>query len=135
MGVVTTHTTVIDDIPYACKTFPAFEGLSLIVRMAKLVGEKPLTLIIGTTTEEQAAIFEEPSVLAGILMGVIEGAGEDGPQIALDLLKYTTSEKCQVGDVQIPGSVFQHFDHHFAGRYKHLFEVCKWVAQVSFVRL
>jgi hypothetical protein len=134
MGVITSHTTVIDGIGYTTKTLPATEGLALLPRLIRLAGDKAMTLLMGVDSGDVDALLSEGEVVAALLVGMAERASDDddGWTIARQILKYTTADKVRIGEAEIPGSVAEHFDTHFAARYQHLLEVCVWAARVGF---
>ena len=131
MGTIKTHTTTIDGIQYTTKTFPAAEGLQLLPRLISLLGEQVLSLFIAGRHDIEH-LAETPEVLAAMLARIADNAKDGGLLVFRDLLRYTEADKVSIGDTQVPGSVFEHFDEHFAGRYGHLLKVCLWVARVSF---
>lgn len=134
MGVVTSHTTIISGITYTTKTLPATEGLAMLPRIIRLAGEKAMTLLMGVQSSDVDALLSEGEVMAALLVGMAERASDDqeGWGLARQVMRYTTADKVRIGDSEIPGSVFEHFDTHFAARYQHMFEVCVWAARVGF---
>lgn len=137
MSVVGEQSQSIDGISYTTRTFPASEGLVLLPRLINLIGEKAGALFFGASSAELASLTEDPQIVAALLAGIAKNAAEDkhgGWLIAKDLVRYTKADKIRIGDNDVPGSVYDHFDSHFAGRYDHLLNVCMWVAQASFSR-
>jgi len=133
MGVVKTHTTVIDGKSYSCQTFPATEGLIILPKLLAMLGEEVANLVFATNDEQLDGLMDSPKVLAAMMVKISEKAAEnDGLLVLKDLLKYTSCEQVKVGDAEIPQSVYDRFDSHFAGEYLHLFKVVGWVARASF---
>ena len=135
MGIVSDKQTVIDGKAYATQTFPASEGLLLLPRIIGLFGENILSLFVAVDDEKKAAkLLENPKILAALLIEMAAKAEDspDGWMVLKDILKYTTCETCKVGAVESAGSVFTHFNTHFAGDYMHLLKVCFWAAQEGF---
>jgi hypothetical protein len=52
--------------------------------------------------------------------------------MAQEILRTTQADKVRISAAEVPGSVHEHFDTHFAGRYQHLLEVCVWALRVGF---
>ena len=133
MGVIKEHTTVIDDKTYTCKTFPATEGLIILPKLISLLGEEIANLVFATDNKQLEELMNSPDVLIAMVVRISEKVAEnDGLLYLKDLLKYTTCEQIKVGDAEIPGSVYERFDTHFAGEYLHMFKVVSWVARASF---
>ena len=133
MGTIKTHTNVIDGKSYSCKTFPASEGLVILPKLITVLGEAVTNLVFGVEDDELAEAMSNPKIIGAMLVKISEGVAEnDGLLVLRDLLKYTTCEQVQVGDAQIPQSVYERFDTHFAGEYMHLINVTTWVARASF---
>jgi len=126
--------TVIDGIPYTAKLFPTTEGLVLMPRLADLLGEAGLAIIIGAAQDPAKALEGDATILAPILGNIAARAAENnGLLVIKDLLKYTRCGKIKVGAQECDDLVINHFDDHFRGRYMHLFRVAIWVARASFV--
>ena len=133
MGTIKEHLTTIDNKEYSCKTFPATEGLVLLPKLIALMGDKVANLIFYTDDEQQKELVENPKTGIAIMVQISERAAEnDGLLIIKEVLKYTRCKQCRVGDAEVEASVYETFDHHFAGAYGHLFKVFSWVARVSF---
>ena len=80
-------------------------------------------------------VLEDPKILAAVSTGIDTTAAESevgGLLVIRDLLRATDCDRVAIGDAEVPGSVFTHFDLHFAGRYKHLVVVAMWVGRVNF---
>ncbi len=136
MSVVSDKTTIIDGKTYTTKTLPASEGLRLMPKIITLFGEKILALFVSTDEKQAEGLLKNPKVVAAMLVEMAEKAGEseDGWLVMKDLMKYTTCDKVQVGAVEGEGSVFKHFDDHFAGDYQHLLQVAMWVTHAGFTK-
>ena len=144
MELVNKHTRTISGITYTTTLLPASRGLVIAPKLIALFGSNLLGLLLGLAqTEEEGeakgkiqALLEDPKVLGAVVAQVAGNAAEeDGLLILRDMLATTEADLVKIGDAQVPGSVHVHFDQHFAGRLKHLFEVCLWVGQLNFFGL
>jgi len=123
MGTTTEHTHVIDGVEYTTKTLAASDGLRILPKIVALLADE----------KDRDQLLRDPKVLGAMITEISRSAAEDDGLLVLkDLLKTTTSNLVRIGDAEVPGSVHTHFDHHFAGRYRHLVEVCMWVGRVNF---
>jgi hypothetical protein len=135
MSLVGKHTTVIGGHEYICETFPASEGLVLLPKLLALLGDDVARLVFSTNDEQKAQIFGSNDLIAGILVKVSERAAEnDGLLLVRDCFSRTKCTTGKVGDavVEIDLGDIRRFDAHFAGKYKHLFEVFAWIVRLSF---
>jgi hypothetical protein len=135
MGVVSDKTATIDGINYSTKTLPASEGLKLAPKLISLFGEDVLSLFAATSDDDKAErLLERPEVLGAVLTNMAERAtdSDDGWLVLKELMRYTKSDRVRIGEVEGPGSVYDHFDTHFAGRYQHLLQVAMWAAMAGF---
>lgn len=134
MAVVSDITTTIDGIEYTTTTFPASEGLRLLPKIISLFGERALALFAGVNDAQADKLLERPEVLGALLTEMAQQAtdSDEGWLVLKELLKYTKSNKCRVGATEAPGSVYTHFDTHFAARYPHLLQVAMWSAMAGF---
>ncbi len=135
-----THTTVIDGVSYETTNLPASEGLVILPKLIAIFGESLIGLLLtaadddeSKTAETLQALLSNPKVLAAMIDTIAQRAAEDDALLVVRrLMKTTTADKVRIGDAEVPGPVHTHFDGHFAGRYKHLFEVAFWVAKANF---
>ncbi len=133
MGTTTEHTHVIDGVEYTTKTLAASDGLRILPKIVALLGDAMTGLFFATDEKDRDQLLRDPKVLGAMITEISRSAAEDDGLLVLkDLLKTTTSNLVRIGDAEVPGSVHTHFDHHFAGRYRHLVEVCMWVGRVNF---
>jgi len=133
MAAVTEHSTTIDGVTYRTRTYPATEAIDLLQRLARIVGEKVLALVMQVEDAEASLLAREAAVMVAIVSGAAERAAPgEFSQLAKSLLHHTTSDQVRIGETQVPGSVVDHFDTHFSGRYRHLLEVCIWAARLGF---
>lgn len=136
MGVTSDITTTIGGVKYATKLFPATEGLVLAPRVIALFGKDILELFMATDEEQTEELLGMPSVTAAMLASMAETASKDreggGWLVMRELMRYVTADKVRIGEAEVDGSVFEHFDLHFAGRYQHLLEVAMWAARAGF---
>lgn len=134
MATLTEHSRVFDGVSYTTKTLPASAGLVIMPKLMALFGEALVGLFFATEDEDREALLGDPKVLAAIISSIAEKAAEtDGLMVLKDLLVSTTADAVRIGEAEVPASVHVHFDHHFAGRYRHLVEVCLWVGQCNFM--
>jgi hypothetical protein len=134
MALTKQHTKTIDGITYTTTTLPAAAGLVILPKMMSLFGEALIGLFIATDDDTRESLLEDPKVLAAMLTRVSEKAAEDDGLLVLkDLLVSTEADRVSIGDAEVPGSVHTHFDGHFAGRYRHLFEVALFVGVSNFI--
>lgn len=130
-----THTKVIDDITYTTKTFPATEALVLLPSLITLVGDQLIAIMMSADSDEALEkLLANPEVISAAVTSIARNASKvDGGWLLLrDLLRHTKADKVRIGENTVEGSVHEHFNSHFTGRYMHLINVCIWVAQVSF---
>lgn len=133
MATLTESSRTIGGITYTTKTLPASQGLVILPKLLALFGEALVGLFFATEDETRDKLLEDPKVLAAIISSIAEKAAEDNGLLVLkDLMASTTADKVRVGEAEVPASVHAHFDHHFAGRYRHLMEVALWVGQANF---
>lgn len=140
MGLITTHSTTIDGVNYTTSTYPAMLGLELMGRMSRCVSASHLKLLVhedmdgSLSVEQLTSLLSDPATIAQIGLHVIQRAAELGDmKLARDLLAFTESpDGIQIGAAKAKGSVHEHFDDHFAGRYGHMLKVCIWAARVGF---
>jgi len=133
MGVIREHTQAIDGIAYTTQTMPASDGLKILPRLVALLGDSLTGLFFATSEEDRDKLLTNPKVLGAMISEISRAAAEDDGLLVLrDMLKSTSADLVRVGDAEIPASVHTHFDQHFAGRYRHLLEVCLWVGRVNF---
>ncbi len=132
MSTTKEHSKVINGITYTTKTLPASTGLVIVPRILALMGEKVAALMFAASDAE--GLLEDPKIRGAIFANLAKNAAEtDGLLVLRDLLETTKCDKVKIGDVEVEGSVRDHFDDHFQGRYMHLIEVALWVAQVNFL--
>ena len=135
MSIVADHRTVIGGREYVAKTFTASEGLVLLPRLLALLGDDVARLVFAVGDEDQAKIFADPQLLAGILVRVSERAAEnDGLLLVRDCFRHTTCTNSKIGELEASVDLgkIHFFDQHFAGQYAHLFEVFAWIVRLSF---
>jgi hypothetical protein len=126
-------TKEIDGLVYTTETLPATEGLRILPKLVDLVGETGLALLMSTGEDEKTSLMANPEVNAALLSTVASRAAEnDGLLVLRELMKRTKCNAIAIGEAKIDGSVYEHFDDHFAGRYMHLINVALWVGRVSF---
>lgn len=137
MGIVTTHTAVIDDREYTTKTYPARFGLKLMAKAGQLIDPKALKLLVheddgGIPFEKLLVLLEEPAVIATLTSAVINRAAEyEAWDLPREFCRFVEG-RVQIGEAEGLGSVYDHFDDHFAGRYPHMLKVVIWAARVGF---
>ena len=132
--MIKTYTEVIDGKQYTTKTLPASEGLALMPILINMLGEQVANLILATNDEQQKELLKDPKIVSKALMAVAKQAAQEGGMMAFkDLLRHTQCDAIRVGDTTIEGSVFDRFDSHFAGEYKHLFSVAWFVIRKNFI--
>lgn len=128
-----TYSEVIDGANYSTTTLTATEGLVILPKLVSLLGEDGLSLLMATSEDEQAALWENKEVQAALIMRLAENAAQDeGLLIVRRLLQNTTCDKIKVGDQVTTGKIADNFDSHFAGNYMHLIQVAIWVGRMSF---
>jgi hypothetical protein len=135
MGVVAQHETVIDGFAYSCRTFTASEGLVLLPKLIAMLGDDVAKLIFATSEAQQAKIFSDPGLLAGVLVQVSTRAAEnDGLLIVRDCFKHAKCSNSKIGEAEAEVDLgkIHFFDQHFAGRYAHLLAVFSWIVRASF---
>lgn len=135
MGIVQNHTTTIDGITYTTRTFPASEGLVLIGQIVTVLGQRALDLLMAHNDKSTSEILADPKILGALAITAAQGSEKlpgGLPGFCRDLLKYTEADRVQIGEAQGKGNLVTHFDTHFAGRYKHLMDVCIFVMRVGF---
>ena len=133
MAVVGKVTTTIDGVTYTTTMFPATRGLELFIKLARMVDESVLTLILGVDFSDFAAVISDPSVVFGLVRSVATNSEPaEFSAFCRELCEGMTADKVKIGEMEIPGSVAEHFDGHFAGRYFHLLEVLGWAARAGF---
>ncbi len=112
-------------------------------RLVSLLGKETMQIIFGAGTEGFEELMEDPRVLAAIVANISSGLSEreqnkeDPMAVLKDILATTTAAPLDIGaeePLQDGGSVYTHFDDHFAGEYMHLFKVVGWVANVNFMK-
>lgn len=137
MAVVQKHTTTIDELNYTTETFPATEGLELIGALGGLLDVQAGKLLMAVDDEREAAtLLGEPAVIAALIGSALRAAQAAGglAPLAKQILARTRCENMRVGEVvttPVDGNVIANFDAHFAGRYRHLGELCLWVVRKS----
>lgn len=134
MGVVGEHTATIGGASYTTRLFPASEGLELGRRIARLIDTDKLgQALLALEDSELAAAITDPAFLLELFVSAADRT-EPGElsELLRDLLKRTQCDKLRVGEREVPGSVYDNFDSHFAGRYGHLLEVVVWALRVGF---
>ena len=138
MAITREHTKTIDGIQYITQTLPASDGLKIMPQLVALLGDSLVGLIFATDEKQRDGLLQDPKVLAALITGIATTAAESevgGLLVLRDLLRTTECDQVAIGDAAVPGSVYTHFDLHFAGRYKHLVEVAMWVGRVNFFGL
>lgn len=134
MGTIKTHTKTIDGLAYTTRTLPATQGLVILPKIIALCGEALAGLFIATDDQARRELLQDPAVVGRVIGTIAERAADsDGLLVLRDLLASTECDKIQIGEAEVPGSVAEHFDSHFAGRYQHLVSVALWVAQCNFI--
>lgn len=134
MATVREHTETIDGINYTTTTLSASEGLRIMPKVVSLVGQTLMSLFFAADEDKRLAMLSNPKIVGGIINQIATNAAEDdGLLVVKDLLKKTKCDQVAIGDARVPGSVYDHFDIHFAARYKHLAEVAMWVGRVNFL--
>lgn len=129
-----TYTETLGGKTYTTKTLPATEGILLMPRVLALLGDKVAHLLLVTDDSQQEQLLADPKILGGILVNVAERAAETGGILVLkDSLKHTECDQVKVGEAELKANVHERFDEHFAGDYKHLFEVFWWVIRKNFI--
>lgn len=135
MTIVTEHKTTIDGVQYKIRTLPTTVGLVVLPKIIAMVGE-PVVKLLTTDDETREELFESPAVIAAVLMAMAKNAAEtDGLLVVKDLMAGLEADKVRIGEAEVAGSVEQHFDTHFAGRYKHLASVVMWLMSAHFIEL
>jgi hypothetical protein len=133
------QTTEIDGVRYTTRVLPAMEGINILPQLIALVGDKLMPIIFATGGEGLDSLREDPAVIGVILANIAAKAakrqslGEDPMKVIKDILVSTRCNKVRLGDVTAEGSVYDHFDEHFAGDYAHMFSVVGWVGGVNFM--
>jgi hypothetical protein len=134
MATLKEHSRDFSGVTYTTKTLPASRGLVIMPKLMSLFGEALVGLFFATSDEDREALLGDPKILAAVISSIAEKAAEaDGLLVIKDLLADTHADKVRVGDAEVPASVHSHFDHHFAGRYRHLVEVAIWVGSCNFM--
>jgi len=120
-------------VTYTTKLLPASRGLVIVPRILSLFGEA-LTALFMTGDGAVSELLKNPKVIAGIISRLAERAAEtNGLRVLQDLMSGVQADKVRIGEAEVPGSVEEHFDTHFAGRFGHMVEVALWVAQENFL--
>jgi hypothetical protein len=133
MATIQNHSKTIDGITYTTRTLPASKGLVILPKLTGLFGEALMGLFFATDEEDREELLQNPQVIAAAITTIAEkAAASDGLLVIRDLLTSTEADLVRVGEAEVPGSVFTHFDGHFSGRYRHLVEVAFWVGSVNF---
>lgn len=136
MGLVAKHKTVIDGITYTTNTFAATQGLIVGAKLARLVDASAVgEALLAVDVENVESALANPALMLDL---VLSAAKSVSPEEFVDTLKtlivHVTADKVSIGDAVVPGSVFDHFDTHFAGRYDHLLDVVVWAARAGFIK-
>lgn len=133
MGIVKEHREEIDGITYTTKTFPASDGLEILIGGGRFINETVLGALVAAEDEELGSIMTNPKFLISLFVGIAKASapGEFSAWVQ-SLLEHTKADKCRMGGEEKNGSVYTHFDEHFAGRYMHLLSVATWVFRVGF---
>jgi len=134
MGVVSEHTKTIDGITYKTRTYPASKGLDLMHRLARLLDQDSVgqALLSVDDSEIENVMGDLKFMLALIVSAAKASTPGEWSALAMSMLEQTEADKCRIGDAEVPGNVGQHFDTHFAGRYKHMLDVLVWAARLGF---
>jgi hypothetical protein len=134
MATLKEHTRDFSGTTYTTRTLPASKGLIIMPKLMALFGEALVGLFFATDEKARETLLEDPKILAAVIASIAEKAAEtDGLLVIKDLLIGTRADKVKVGDVEVEGSVHDHFDEHFSGRYRHLVEVAVWVGTCNFM--
>jgi hypothetical protein len=132
MSIVTTAEKTIGGTKYRTRILPATSGLVILPKVVALMGE-PIIKLMTEDEDMRAKMVENPAILAAILASMAkQAAKDDGLLVVVELMEGVQADKVRIGDAEVDGSVAEHFDTHFAGRYKHLAEVAMWVMTVNF---
>jgi len=137
MAIVREQSKDIDGILYTTKVLPASDGLSTMARLISMLGDAVVGLFFATDAGERDELMKDNQLIASLMTSVATSAAESesgGMTVLRDMLKTTKCDKISIGTTEVPGSVYDHFDDHFAARYKHLLEVCMWVGTVNFIK-
>lgn len=153
------YSQVIDGINYRSKLFPATDGIGLAWRIGRLLdgNEVAQALLVAKSVLWDAAmaapadgeqedseaertlplfetLFANMPLMASMVTKATHKVGpEEGAAIMRDVMRNTTCDQIDIGTVSpISGSVFEHFDEHFAGRYYHMMKVWWWVVRLGF---
>lgn len=120
-------------VTYTTKLLPASKGLVIVPKLLSLFGEA-LTALFMTGDGAVPELLKNPKIVASIVARLAERAAEtNGLRVLQDLMVGVQADKVRIGEAEVPGSVEEHFDTHFAGRFGHMVEVALWVAQENFL--
>jgi hypothetical protein len=120
-------------VHYTTKLLPASKGLVIVPMIISLFGEA-LTALFMAPEGTVGELIKNPKVVAAVVSKLAERASErNGLSVLRDLMIGLRADKVRIGEAEVPGSVEEHFDTHFAGRFGHLVEVALWIAQENFL--
>ena len=125
----------IDGITYTVRKLPATTGLMVGAEIAKLVGDEDvIALFLAANKEERASLADNPKVVGKVIARLAENLNESTLGAIKKLTHGMTADKVFRPGVEkpIPGNVFDNFDTHFAGRYRHLWSVASFAFEVNF---
>lgn len=141
-GIVHEHTKEIDGITYTAMTYTGSHGYDIFVRVLSLIPDAQASALLkifiheddgGMSFEQVKALLSDPAVIAALTLGVGRELAKSGDKtLVRDMLKFVTTNELQIGEAKGKGSVYDHFDDHFRGRFGHLTRVLIWAARVGF---
>jgi hypothetical protein len=138
MGIVRKDEKAFDGILYTTEVFSATEGLDIFAKLAAVFGSS-IQYFFGMAKDGNIDLGGEliatvMSEMSGAVLRAKKETGESPLLVLRDLLVNTRCDNLNMGDTEkVPGSVHDHFDTHFAGRYEHLIRVCIWVGSLNFI--
>lgn len=136
MGLVAKHKEVIDGIAYETNTFPATQGLIVGAKLARLVDASTVgEALLAVDVENVEGALANPALMLDMVLSAANSVSpEEFVSTIKSLITHVTADKVSIGDAIVPGSVYTHFDTHFAGRYAHMLDVVVWAARAGFTK-
>lgn len=136
MGLVAKHTETIEGITYTTNTFPATQGLVVGAKLARLVDASAVgEALLGADVSNVEGTLSNPALMLDLILSAAKAVSpEELVSTIKTLLTHVEADKVTIGDAVVPGSVYEHFDTHFAGRYDHMLDVVVWAARAGFTK-
>lgn len=138
MALPVTHFTH-DGRDYYTTLLPASEALVLLPKLIAAFGDGVTSVLLAVKPGETASAIEslsDPLILGPLLQHIASAcANNSGLLILRDVLRHTECAQIKLdGGTILRASVFDNFDHHFAGDLGNMLAVCIKAAQASFAK-